>query len=69
MAWATTATIGAIAFRIWQQPTNLGFYGIAYGVELLAIFLVKLKGGDVEAVAIATLGLGLAAQDCRRSVG
>jgi hypothetical protein len=62
MAWATAATIGAIAFRIWQQPTNLGFYGIAYGIELLAIFLVKLKGGDTEAVAIATLGLGLLAQ-------
>ena len=62
MAWATAATIGAIAFRIWQQPTNLGFYGIAYGIELLAIFLIKLKGGDAEAVAIATLGLGLAAQ-------
>ena len=62
MAWATAATIGAIAFRIWQQPTNLGFYGMAYGVELLAIFLVRLKGGNAEGVAIATMGLGLAAQ-------
>ena len=62
MALATAATTGAIAFRIWQQPTNLGFYGIAWGIELLAVFLVKLKGGDTEAVAIATMGLGLAAQ-------
>ena len=62
MAWATAATIGAIAFRIWQQPTNLGFYGMAYGVELLVIFLVRLKGGNAEGVAIVTMGLGLAAQ-------
>jgi hypothetical protein len=42
--WGVTATgltIAAIAYRIWQQPTNLSFYGMAWGTEILVITSVK----------------------------
>lgn len=62
MILATSLTIGAIAFRLWQQPTSLGFYGMAWGLQLLVAAVVNLRGGSFAELAIATLGLGLAAQ-------
>ncbi|NJR62852.1 MAG: hypothetical protein HC769_31115, partial [Cyanobacteria bacterium CRU_2_1] len=59
---ASGLTTGAIGFRLWQQPTNLGFYGFAWSVEILLIILVKLLGGSTEIVAIVTLALGLFSQ-------
>ncbi|MBD3882490.1 hypothetical protein IFO70_12035 [Phormidium tenue FACHB-886] len=62
MLLATGLTTGAIAFRISQQPTDLGFLGVGWSIELLAILLVRLNGGTAVGVAIATLGLGLVSQ-------
>ena len=62
IATATGLTIGAIAYRIAQQPTNLGFGGMAWGTEILAIALVQLSQGGVMAAAIVTLSLGLVTQ-------
>ncbi|HEY9629498.1 MAG TPA: hypothetical protein V6C84_19525 [Coleofasciculaceae cyanobacterium] len=59
---ATGLTIGAIAYRIWQQPTNLSFYGVAWAAEILIIAWVQLNQGDVIVMAIATLSLGLLTQ-------
>jgi hypothetical protein len=55
-------TIGAITYRLWQQPTELGFYGLAGAIESLLIMLVVRMGGTGEDWAIGNLGLGLLAQ-------
>jgi hypothetical protein len=62
VATAAGLTIGAIAYRIWQQPTNLGFCGMAWGTEILVIALVQLSQGGITEMAIVTLGLGLLTQ-------
>ncbi len=55
-------TTGAIVYRIVQRPTNLGLWGAAWGIELLALSLVNLRGGTWDDLAIATLFLGLLSQ-------
>jgi hypothetical protein len=59
---AAVITTGAITYRTWQQPTNLGFYGIAWGTELLVSSLVWWTVPSFIDIAIANLGLGLATQ-------
>lgn len=64
---AIAITLVAFSYRIWQQPTNLGFYGFAWGVELLVSRLLMLPTPDAvpnlgERWAIANLALGLATQ-------
>ncbi|HEY9657783.1 MAG TPA: hypothetical protein V6C65_04905, partial [Allocoleopsis sp.] len=54
--------IGAIAYRIRQQPTNLGFWGLAWGVETAVIILLTRWEGDLTTLAQVNLGLGLASQ-------
>jgi hypothetical protein len=62
--WAVAAglTTGAIAYRIGQQPSNLGFYGIAWSIETLVVILAALLHGSVEAIALINLALGLLTQ-------
>jgi hypothetical protein len=67
---ATLLLTGAIAYRLWQQPSDLGFYGLAWGVELLvAEGLAQGLNAGITAseglgwkLAIANLALGLATQ-------
>jgi hypothetical protein len=54
--------IGAIGYRVWQQPTNLGFLGLAWGMETATAIGVGLGGGDTIALGVANVGLGLASQ-------
>ncbi len=59
---AAILSTGAIAYRLWQRNTNLGFYGIAWGIELVAAAIVGLKGASLTNLAIANLALGLVTQ-------
>ncbi len=61
-ALAAALTTLALGCRQWQQPGDLGAYGIAWGLELTVAILVALRGGSVEHLALANLGLGLLAQ-------
>ena len=58
---AAILTTSAIAYRLWQQPTNLGFYGIAWGIEIV-VAVVVLRGGSLTELAVANLTLGLLTQ-------
>jgi hypothetical protein len=59
---AAILTTSAIAYRLWQQPSNLGFYGIAWGIEIVVGGIVVLRGGSWSELAIANLTLGLLTQ-------
>jgi hypothetical protein len=67
---ATLLLTGAIAYRLWQQSSNFGFCGLAWGVELLiAEGLAQGLNSTITAseglgwkLAIANLALGLASQ-------
>lgn len=59
---AAALTTAAIVYRLVQQPTNLGFYGLAWGVEVLTLGTIGLNSRSTEHLAIANLGLGLATQ-------
>jgi hypothetical protein len=55
-------TLGAIAYRSWQLPTNWAIYGFGWGLEVLTIEVLGLTGRSMAALAIANLALGLASQ-------
>lgn len=58
---AATLTTGAIAYHAWQKPNNLSFYGLAWGMELVAAITVLVQPFSQESfepLAIATLTLG-----------
>jgi hypothetical protein len=55
-------TLGAIAYRSWQRPTNWAIYGFGWGLEVLTIEVLGLTGRSMAALAIANLALGLASQ-------
>jgi hypothetical protein len=59
---ATLITTLAIAYRLWQQPNDIGFCVLAWSVELGVASLVALYEPSLVAVAIATLTLGFASQ-------
>lgn len=59
---AAAITTGAITYRNWRQPTNLGFYGIAWGTELLVVGTIWWISPSLINIAITNLGLGLATQ-------
>ncbi|GAB1541507.1 hypothetical protein NUACC21_41780 [Scytonema sp. NUACC21] len=54
--------LGAIAYRSWQQPTNWGFYGIGWCLELLIAELLGFSNHSLIQIAIANIALGLMAQ-------
>lgn len=59
---AAVITTGAITYRNWQQPTNIGFYGIGWGTELVVSSIIWWTVPSFINIAIANLGLGLAMQ-------
>jgi hypothetical protein len=61
-ALAIGLTTSAIVYRIGQRPTNLGLWGAAWGIELLAVSIVELSKGSWDDIAIVTLSLGLLSQ-------
>ena len=61
-AIASAILITAIGLRLWQGISNLGFYAIAWGVELLLISSIALTGRALDTLGIANLALGLATQ-------
>ena len=61
-AIASAILIVAIGFRLWQGVSNLGFYAIAWGVELLLSSSIALTGRSLDTLGIANLALGLATQ-------
>ncbi|MEX0269347.1 hypothetical protein AB3R30_09395 [Leptolyngbyaceae cyanobacterium UHCC 1019] len=59
---ASTILMIAIGLRLWQGVSNLGFYAIAWSVELLLISSIALTGRSLDTLGIANLALGLATQ-------
>jgi hypothetical protein len=59
---STAITLTAIAFRGWQLPTNVAFYGIGLCLELLAAQLLSFGEHSIIKIAIANIALGLIAQ-------
>ncbi|MBD2339153.1 DUF2157 domain-containing protein [Calothrix sp. FACHB-156] len=59
---AITITLGAITYRSWRKPTNWGFYGIGWCVELLIAELLGFWGRSIINMAIANIALGLITQ-------
>jgi hypothetical protein len=56
---ASCLIIAATLYRQWQQPTNLGIYGISWAVELGIAEGVRLAGGSTLELAVANIILGL----------
>ncbi|HEY9710804.1 MAG TPA: hypothetical protein V6D48_21540, partial [Oculatellaceae cyanobacterium] len=56
---ASCLIIAATLYRQWQQPTNLGIYGISWAVELGVAETVRLAGGSTLELAVANIILGL----------
>ncbi|MFE1744314.1 DUF2157 domain-containing protein [Coleofasciculus sp. H7-2] len=59
---AVTLTIGAIAYRSWQQPNNWTFYGLGWGLELLTAETLGFFEHSAINLAIANIALGLITQ-------
>ncbi|RCJ17777.1 DUF2157 domain-containing protein [Nostoc minutum NIES-26] len=59
---ATTITLGAIAYRSWQQPTDWAFYGIGWCLELLIAQVLGFGERSTIRIAIANIALGLITQ-------
>jgi hypothetical protein len=63
--WATGLTLAAIAYRTRQSASNFGFYGLAWGSEILVADALAIGRPEASLglnLAIANLALGLAAQ-------
>ncbi|WAL60629.1 hypothetical protein [Thermocoleostomius sinensis] len=54
--------LGAISYRLRQQPTDLEFWGLAWGLETATAIGIGLAGGDTIALGAANVGLGLVSQ-------
>jgi hypothetical protein len=54
--------LGAIVYRSWQQPTNWGFYGIGWCLELLIAEVLGFGDRSIIKIAIANIALGLITQ-------
>lgn len=59
---AAALTIGAIAYRSWQQPDNWAFYGMAWGLELFTAEALGFAGYSVINLSVANVVLGLITQ-------
>ncbi|NMG10426.1 DUF2157 domain-containing protein, partial [Brasilonema sp. UFV-L1] len=54
--------LGAIVDRSWHQPTNWGFYGIGWCLELLIAEVLGFSESSIIKIAIANIALGLLTQ-------
>jgi hypothetical protein len=52
----------ALGYRLWSRPSAWVIYSLAVTMEILAAVTVGATGKSVDALAIATLGLGLTTQ-------
>ena len=59
---AAALMTSAIGYRNWQQSSNPGFYGLAWGLELLAAGAIALTSRSLTHLALAEFALGLTAQ-------
>ncbi|MBW4671255.1 MAG: DUF2157 domain-containing protein [Cyanomargarita calcarea GSE-NOS-MK-12-04C] len=59
---STAIVLTAIAFRGWQLPTNVAFYGVGLCLELLAAQFLSFGEHSIIKIAIANIALGLIAQ-------
>jgi hypothetical protein len=64
--WNYSLAVGIVLiasiYRTWQQPSNAGFYAIAWSLELFVTGSVSLNGRSLPMLAIANLALGLGTQ-------
>ncbi|MDX2212088.1 MAG: hypothetical protein SFY66_02250 [Oculatellaceae cyanobacterium bins.114] len=62
--WAAGLTTGALVYRLWEQPAELGLWGLAWAVEVwVAGALLYLNpAATITPLAIATLALGFVTQ-------
>ena len=59
---AVALTVAAIAFRLWQAPTNLGYLALAWGEELLLLHAWWLSGVASDWLLIGHSALALGTQ-------
>lgn len=59
---ATVLLTGAIAVRTGVQSTDMGWLGLAWGVELLIAYVAEVGNYSIAVRAIANLALGLGSQ-------
>ena len=59
---AAALTTSAIGYRNWRQASNLGFYSLAWGLELLVAGAIALTGESLTRLALAEFALGLTTQ-------
>ncbi len=59
---AAALITSAIGYRNWRQSSNLGFYSLAWSLELLVAGAVALTGKSLTGLALAEFVLGLTAQ-------
>jgi hypothetical protein len=52
----------AIAYRNWQQPTNLAIFALAWSLELLTAEIIGFVGRSLINLSIANIALGLTTQ-------
>jgi hypothetical protein len=52
----------ALGYRLWSRPSDWAIYSLAVTIEIIAAAAVGATGKSVDALAIATLGLGLITQ-------
>ncbi|MBE9228426.1 DUF2157 domain-containing protein, partial [Phormidium sp. LEGE 05292] len=52
----------AIAYRNWQQPTNLAIFALAWSLELLTAEIIGFFGRSLLNLSIANIALGLTTQ-------
>lgn len=62
--WLQASVLSTLAmiYRTWQQPHELGFFGIFWGLELVLVHVIDQAGGSTAHLAIANLALGLSTQ-------
>ncbi|NET47636.1 MAG: hypothetical protein F6K09_02700 [Merismopedia sp. SIO2A8] len=61
-AIATALITAAILYRVLRQLTQLGLWGLAWGVGLFVAAVIPQVGGDVISLSVALLALGLVSQ-------
>ncbi|BAY77272.1 hypothetical protein NIES25_37320 [Nostoc linckia NIES-25] len=59
---ATGIIFTGIVYRSWRQPTNWGFYGIGWCLELLTAQALGFGEPSIIKIAIANIALGLLTQ-------
>jgi hypothetical protein len=59
---AGVLSFSAIAYRVWQEPTDLGLWGLAIGAEILVNMVAELIDAPLDYRVLVTLLLGLGTQ-------